>query len=1183
MDKKAASSLIRDTFQQPFDKERFVHFVKNLVNNVDETKALVCQGQYIHEKFRDFVKKYERIGTYTDPSDQKVDILIVYLKNEGTLARARTSQRNFISTYLKSRDAKDAGLIAFVSPNPEDWRFSFVKMEYKLAEKKGKVRAEEEFTPARRYSFLVGRHESNHTAQQQLLPILSDDQHNPTLEIIENAFKIEIVTEEFFEKYRDLFIEIKEALDALIENNPALKKEFIIKNVDSADFSKKLLGQIVFLHFLQKKGWFGVDRDAPWGSGHKDFLRQLFEGKLMKYKNFFNDVLEPLFYEALASDRSDNDHFYSKFNCKIPFLNGGLFDSINGYDWVHTDINLPNELFSNDAPTKEGDTGTGVLDVFDRYNFTVKEDEPLEKEVAIDPEMLGKVFEKLLPVNERNIKATFYTPREIVHYMCQECLINYLATELEGIASKEDIQLFIRMGETVIEHDARVIQRGEENSAYSFKLPESIRKNAGVIDLKLATIRVCDPAIGSGAFPVGMMNEIVRARQTLSSYLPKSKERLPYDLKRHAIQESLYGVDIDPGAVEIAKLRLWLSLIVDEDDIERIKPLPNLDYRIMQGNSLLEEFEGIRLFDDKLLESNVEDRGKQLAEAKKKIDELQRAYIDQHTSGKLTDTRGKEIHAEIKKQQNLQKQLLEKPVISENMGMFDAPSRAGEVLKELKSLHSAFFSATQRKKKDEIKKEIEALDWELIEISLTEKKKGELLEKLKRTRVRPFFLWKLHFADVFREKGGFDVMIANPPYLRQEEIKDIKPQLEKAYQVYTGTADIHCYFYELGFNLLHTKGTLGYITSNKYLRANYGKPLRQFFKRNAAIVSLVDFGDLPVFDATAYPCILIASKADGSKNNFLGCKIETNEELYVFQHVLEDKSISMVQNDLPENDGWNIEKSEVQMLKIKLDGNPDNTKPLIDYVEGKIFYGIKSGLTEAFVIDEKTKNELLSSDPKSIDVIKPLLRGRDIKRYQIVASNLYLIFTRQGIDIHQYPAIEKYLSQFKLDLEPRTSAKDKRGRKAGSYKWFEIQDNVAYWQEFEKPKIISARFMTEPLFGYDKTGAYTNDACYIISTDDMYLYGIINSKISWFFLYQKCCSVQNDYTQVHIQFLQQVPIRIPDAKQRASIAEKATQIIEQKSHGKKTDLLETQIDRLVYEIYGLTDEEIGILEESIAR
>ena len=360
MDKQAAGKIIRDTFESPFDKGRFVHFVKNLLNKIDETKAFPAHGVYIPESFRDYVRAYERIATFTDPENNKIDVLTVHLQKETSLERARTSQRNFVARYLKDRGEKEAGLIAFVSPAPSDWRFSLVKMEYKLAETPaGKVKVKDEFTPARRFSFLVGENESSHTAQVQLLPILQDDQNNPLLSDLESAFSIEVVTKEFFGKYRDLFDNVDEALRDIVNKDDRIQDDFGTKGVDTVNFSKKLLGQIVFLYFLQKKGWFGVGRDEDWGTGPKNFLRRLFEKKIVSYHNFFNDILEPLFYEALATERSDD--FYSHFNCRIPFLNGGLFDPINNYDWVHTDILLPNKLFSNTERTKEGDIGTGIL------------------------------------------------------------------------------------------------------------------------------------------------------------------------------------------------------------------------------------------------------------------------------------------------------------------------------------------------------------------------------------------------------------------------------------------------------------------------------------------------------------------------------------------------------------------------------------------------------------------------------------------------------------------------------------------------------------------------------------------------------------------------------------------------------------------------------------------------------
>jgi hypothetical protein len=419
MNHEEAKNLIRETFQNNFDEGRFRFFAKNLFNDLDESNAFSYHGQYIPDAYREHIRRYKRLGKYTDPDGVELDILIVTLKKETALDRARTRQRNFIAWYLKNRGEKDAAIVAFHTDGLEDWRFSFVRMDYRTEQDEtGKVRVKTDLTPARRFSFLVGRDENSHTAQTRFQVFLEDDRRRPTLAHLEEAFSIEKVTREFFEKYRSLFNDLRDALDDIVARNIAVGKDFAEKGVDTINFAKKTLGQIVFLYFLQKKGWFGVARDEAWGTGPKNFLRQLFEER--KYANFFNDILEPLFYEALARERDQN--YYRLFDCKIPFLNGGLFDPINEYDWVHSDILLPDALFSNRDRTKEGDTGTGILDVFDRYNFTVREDEPLEREVAVDPEMLGKVFENLLEVKDRKSKGTYYTPREIVHYMCRESL-----------------------------------------------------------------------------------------------------------------------------------------------------------------------------------------------------------------------------------------------------------------------------------------------------------------------------------------------------------------------------------------------------------------------------------------------------------------------------------------------------------------------------------------------------------------------------------------------------------------------------------------------------------------------------------------------------------------------------------------------------------------------------------------
>ncbi|MEW5817397.1 MAG: class I SAM-dependent DNA methyltransferase, partial [Spirochaetota bacterium] len=285
MNKLQAQSIIKETFENPFEKDRFTGFVKNLLNQIEDA-PFTYQGNYIPDAYKPYISSLERMGKYSD-GEHKIDILFVQLKKETSLERARTMQRNFIAWYLngsRGGEMKDAALVAFVSRGEADWRFSLVKMEYRFEESKtGKIKVKEEFTPARRWSFLVGSNEASHTAQSRLMPILADDEHNPTLGQLEEAFNIETVTREFFLKYRELFIRTKEALDKVVEKDARVKADFEDKGVDTVNFAKKLLGQIVFLYFLQKKGWFGVEREAEWGAGSKHFLRELFKGKHGQY------------------------------------------------------------------------------------------------------------------------------------------------------------------------------------------------------------------------------------------------------------------------------------------------------------------------------------------------------------------------------------------------------------------------------------------------------------------------------------------------------------------------------------------------------------------------------------------------------------------------------------------------------------------------------------------------------------------------------------------------------------------------------------------------------------------------------------------------------------------------------------------------------------------------------------
>jgi hypothetical protein len=791
MNKQQAIDLVRNTFESPFSREHFANFIGRLLNQI-ELDPFAYTGKLIPDAFRAYVRQYERLGKYRDAEGHRVDVLIVYLQRETAVERARATQRRFIAGYLQGKYGssadKDAALVAFVSSNNrDDWRFSLVKLETRLeATAKGRVKAVDEFTPARRWSFLVGAHEKSHTAQTRLVPIMQQTERNPTLAQLEEAFNIEKVTKEFFEKYRDLFIRTKAELDKAVAANPKAQADLAAKGVDTVNLAKKLLGQIVFLYYLQKKGWFGVPRDGEWGDGSKQFLRELFDGKHGRYANFFNDILEHLFYDALRNDRSHDDHYYGRFNCRIPFLNGGLFDPMGNYDWVRADILLPNDLFSNQNKTKEGDTGDGILDIFDRYNFTVQEDEPLEKEVAIDPELLGKAYEKFNAIRPDNYAefvaalasgrkgeeskfnkqyGVYYTPREIVHYMCRQSLIYYLTTALDGKVSQEELTLLIEQGEAWRENDARVVKKGEETRDYPWLAPAAIREHAALTDEKLAAITVCDPAVGSGAFPVGMMSEMVRARQTLTTYLAVQtpgvsknpwglEHRSPYAFKRAAIEHALYGVDIDPGAVEIAKLRLWLSLIVEEEDIRQIKPLPNLDYKIVCGNSLI-------------------------------------GFPDSYQT-----TIGQEISDLIRQHIN----------------------------------------ETNVTRKNELKAAIDA------------KIEGRYANSQRALGYAVNFDFRTVFADVFQQNGGFDVVIGNPPYgYHQIHTKLQKTYFKDSYISSKGSFEHYFLFYEKGLKLLNYRGNLHFITPVTWLTIPSALSLRQFVLSNYFLAEICWFFD-KVFD-----------------------------------------------------------------------------------------------------------------------------------------------------------------------------------------------------------------------------------------------------------------------------------------------------------------------------------------------
>ena len=486
-----------------------------------------------------------------------VNFVDVTLNNKVKLQHNKVNVQRCVRKIM---DTFTASLIFFHYENPENrsWRITFVN----------KGENNKEFTDSKRYTYLCGMNYSCRTADERFTKLQKEIAAGNKIldELMIDCFDVEPLSNEFFEKYREHYADLVEYISGkrfvkkggkFVEEktknaNGAFKDAFSGDDKAVRDYVKKMMGRLVFLQFLQKKGWLGVEEGKPWGTGDRNFIFNLFKNAPENIKkDFLESALEPLFFNSLNNDRGKEAiapesicNIYGK-KVRIPYLNGGLFEE--------------DELDKKKVKFKK-EHFEALLEFFNQYNFTIDETDPDDTEIGVDPEMLGKIFENLLEDNKD--KGAFYTPKEIVQYMCRESLIAYLLTDSK--ISDDKIKDF------VINHNCSL---NESEKADILKA--------------LLNVKVCDPAVGSGAFPMGMLNELISCTQLLTG---ESKTRA--ELKKHIVKNNIYGVDIEKGAVDIARLRFWLAIIVDE---ENPLPLPNLDYKIMQGNSLLESFEGIDL------------------------------------------------------------------------------------------------------------------------------------------------------------------------------------------------------------------------------------------------------------------------------------------------------------------------------------------------------------------------------------------------------------------------------------------------------------------------------------------------------------------------------------------------------------------------------------------------------------
>ena len=909
-------------------------------------------------------------------------------------------ERNRVNIQRLIRTVMDQYSCAFMLFHYEDdtrwdWRFTYCR----------KSGNKEETTDSKRYTFLLGPGQSCRTATDNFMA-LYDKRNSLEIKDIENAFNVEALSKEFFGKYKTQY---EAFVNYMVDPTNGMRQHFIDTDFDHTgmtadkirdreekpirDYVKKLLGRIVFLHFLQKKGWLGVPAGKEWGEGDHDFMLNIFKNANENQKeNFLDEVLEGLFADGLDRNRSDQGDLYDTKvegfrNCRIPYLNGGLFErDILDKKPSH----FPASYFDD------------LLTMLSQYNFTIDENDPNDAEVGVDPEMLGRIFENLLEDNKD--KGAFYTPKEIVQYMCRESLIAYLQTD-QRKEDKECIRLFVTT------HDATLLGDLKEE-----------------IDKKLCNVKICDPAIGSGAFPMGLLRELFFCRSAIEPNIMENAAKI----KRHIIQNNIYGVDIERGAVDIARLRFWLSLIVDEKSPEA---LPNLDFKIMQGNSLLEQYKGADL-------------------------------------STMTD----------------------KKVTAEGITLFD--SMLDVYRKNLRDKLSEYYACPEHDKKVQLRKDIsDIVKQELMEQGIHIDFEG--IDLSANSQFFLWHTW-FHDVFSRPSKEGFDIVIGNPPYVEAKKLKYIASTLKEIFSIYSGTADLSIYFNELGLSLLAEKGIISYITTNKFFNTGYGEKVRKQLS-SQHINIILNFEQVEVFEDVLVSSVIfnVSKKNKMKKNLFVYEKFyKLNFQEFKRQFVERQSMFGSYPQDYLDEKEWSFSDKKQLMLKEKIENGHLSLKNIEGV---KIYRGVTTGYNPAFIISNEQRNKLIAEDHNNSKIIKNMLQGRNIRKWYYNESEENLIFTRRGTDIEKFPFIKKHLYGFYDNLKPKTPEDSTKGRKPGNYKWFEILDNTAYYREFEKSeKIIWGLTADKWAYTLDTEQHYLPSNAYILTSETIpirFILGLLNSKL----------------------------------------------------------------------------------------
>ena len=1091
----------------------------------------------VNQVSHDLIKDGGQAGLIRLDDDRSLAIYTFEVNDNVLINRNRKGLREITARTIDQSVIH--GVLAFYySKNVSDYRLTFIAKQTSFNEDGELIKIE---TAPKRYTFLLGENEPCRTASERLFELISKKKATSIkLADVIDAFSVERLNKEFFAGYKAQYNKFLQQLS---------------DNKQNRDYVKKLLGRLVFLQFLQKKGWMGVPASrSDWEGGDKNYLSKLVNSH-SNDKRLLSDVLEPLFFGVLNTKIDERETFFlkNKWNISlleefngIPYLNGGLFDK----DKIdELDIDFPYSYFKD------------LMEFFSMYNFTIDENDPDDSEVGIDPEMLGHIFENLLEDNKD--KGAFYTPKEIVQYMCRQSIIQYLKTHEPGEQYVEPIEELINNGITM-----PILQTQSIASRFM-----QLLKN----------VKVCDPAIGSGAFPMGILYVLYHAIHHLQSYAEPHGNFDSTKTKRDIIQNNIFGVDIEQGAVDIARLRFWLALVVDANEPE---PLPNLDYKITCGNSQICRYSLNTPISDVFVEYNR--LGKEKAKKENRLwndftletyKNLIVGYTEEHNDKTGLRAKINEIKncfkTTLAKGDIKKRQLAEKKVYDyEAMPLFGEPLAKEDPIGYSRA-------------KNELKKLIE--------------KEKEILSNKK---YENSFEWRFEYPQLLNENGdfmGFDIIIANPPYIKEGRMSKTFFEPYKDSPYYKGKMDIWYLFACNGLDLLNSNGILCFIATNNWVTSYGASKLRDKVIKETRICNIVDFGAVMMFESASIQTMIMMFQKDRISDDYSfdyrklkSYKATEKEAIAILNNSSRDNNqaeyytptirrnyfyntiISFSNNtnilNLIENHDKYIRLKDNEIIQ-GIVPNPDvvnsrNIKYIPEYEI--ISNNIKIG-DGVFVVNHNYFSSLKECEKQYIKVLyEPTNCHKYFLDNDITKDIIYITKTNYKGDA---PYILQHLWKYRFIMEQR------RENKNGRLDYYHLHwpREESFFKQSEK--ILVPRKCAFPIFAYTNKETYVMMAINIIQTKRInlkYLTGLLNSKLIEFWLKNKG-KMQGANYQLDKEPLQQIPIAVPSIEIQTIIANLVDTIILLNSTDKRaSDLVlnsyissnfEKLINGCIYEIY----------------